>query len=56
MFTIDKQVVVNAPIDQVWASWDKFGDIQDFNPNLNSSKLLTGSISTGVGAKRQCDL
>lgn len=56
MITINKQIIVNAPIDEVWASWDKFGDIEDFNPNLKASKLLTGSPVTGIGAKRQCDL
>lgn len=47
---------VKAPLDQVWASWDDYGNIFRFNPNLQSSHLLPGSQSTGLGAKRQCDL
>ena len=56
MIRINKQTIVNAPIEQVWASWDRFGDIKAFNPNLRASSLLSGSVATGVGAKRRCDL
>lgn len=48
--------VMSAPIEQVWASWDDFGGIYKFNPNLNHSRLLEGSSTTGKGAKRQCDI
>ncbi len=48
--------VVNAPVADVWASWDNFGDIYKFNPNLKSSRLLSGSNDTGRGARRQCDM
>lgn len=48
--------IVNAPLENVWASWDDFGNIADFNPNLKSSHLLKNGIESGVGAKRQCDL
>lgn len=47
---------ISAPIETVWASWDDFGGIYKFNPNLNHSRLLEGSKSTGQGAKRQCDI
>ncbi len=47
---------VNAPLQDVWASWDNFSDIYRFNPNLNGSHLLPGSASTGMGATRQCDM
>lgn len=47
---------VNAPIEKVWASWDNFGEIYKFNPNLQHSHLIQGSQSTGKGAKRQCDI
>jgi len=56
MVSVNKELLVNAPIEEVWASWDKFGDIKEFHPGLNNSKLLPGSAETGVGAKRQCDL
>lgn len=47
--------IVNAPPTAVWQSWDDFGGIAAFNPNLASSHLL-GSQPTGRGATRQCDM
>ncbi len=46
---------INAPVEQVWAAWDDYADIQKFNPNLKRSFLLKGSRPTGLGAERQCD-
>ncbi|SDZ56564.1 Polyketide cyclase / dehydrase and lipid transport [Jannaschia faecimaris] len=48
--------IVNASVSQVWASWDDFGNIEQFNPNLKRSFLIAQSASTGLGATRQCDL
>lgn len=48
--------IVAAPLSQVWDSWDDFGAIQRFNPNLNGSHLINNSAATGKGAMRQCDL
>ena len=56
MATVSVNRVINAPIEEVWASWDDFGGIYKFNPNLNHSRLLEGSRLTGKGAKRQCDI
>jgi len=47
---------VNAPIEEVCKSWDDFGAIARFAPNLKKSYLLEGSAKTGLGAKRHCDL
>jgi len=47
---------VNASVHDVWESWDAFGDIYKFNPNVDKSKLLNGSKASGLGAKRRCDL
>lgn len=53
------QVTVNthvkAPVTKVWDSWNAFGDIHVFNPNLKGSHLLEGSAETGLGARPQCD-
>ncbi|MEM8776759.1 MAG: SRPBCC family protein [Pseudomonadota bacterium] len=49
------QSTVNAPPELVWKSWDDFGNIAKFNPNLASSYLL-GNQPTGKGATRQCNL
>lgn len=47
--------IIDAPIGKVWESWDNFGDIYVFNPNITKSHLLNSKISTGVGATRQCN-
>lgn len=48
--------IIDAPIANVWATWDAFGDIYKFNPGVRRSRLLENSAETGLGAKRQCDL
>ncbi|MEM7669026.1 MAG: SRPBCC family protein, partial [Pseudomonadota bacterium] len=54
-FTISKKV--NAPIDQVWASWDDFANIATFNPNLSKSFLFGPQPGgTGVGTSRECKM
>ena len=47
---------VDAPVDQVWASWDDFGAVARFHPGIKASRLLDGSAQSGPGASRQCDL
>ena len=48
---------VNASMTEVWASWNDFGNIYKFNPNVSDSRLLTDeSTPTRVGTRRQCDL
>lgn len=47
---------IAAPLDQLWASWDDFANIDMFNPNLNRSFQLGRGQPTGLGAERQCDL
>ena len=52
--TVTRQV--EAPVDEVWKSWDDFGNIYRFNPNLRHSQLLSDPDKpTGVGSERQCD-
>jgi len=48
--------IVKAPLEDVWASWDDFGNIANFNPGVKSSYLLKGSTETGIGSKRQCNM
>lgn len=52
--TIDR--VIHAPLSQVWASWDAFGDFAAFNPALKASRTLEGSPATGLRARRHCDM
>lgn len=48
---------IDAPIDEVWKSWEDFGNIYRFNPGLKHSYLLSDpDRPTGVGSERQCDL
>ena len=56
MKTVKVEEVVEAPIEQVWASWDRFGEVARFHPGIKASRLLAGSNLTGLGAQRQCDL
>lgn len=48
--------IIEAPLSQVWESWDDFANIDRFNPNLNRSFLIEDNSETGLGATRQCDL
>lgn len=47
---------IDAPVADVWAAWDDYGNIDRFNPNLSRSFLLDEGKETGLGAVRQCDL
>ena len=47
--------IVEAPAEEVWKSWDDFGNISKFHPALKGSHLLD-TQATGLGAKRQCDM
>ncbi|MEM0949509.1 MAG: SRPBCC family protein [Pseudomonadota bacterium] len=47
--------IVDASPEQVWLSWDDFGNIARFHPGLKSSHLLADK-PTGLGATRQCDM
>ena len=53
---IRQEIVITAPLAKVWESWDRFGEIAQFNRGLRASALLPGSPATGKGARRRCDL
>jgi hypothetical protein len=49
--TVSKQV--DASVQDVWATWEDFGNIYKFNPVLKHSHLLSDSSEpTGVGSER----
>lgn len=56
MAKVSVERLIPAPVEQVWASWDAFGDIAKFNPGLKASRLLEGSAASGLGARRHCDM
>ncbi|CTQ54978.1 hypothetical protein LP7551_03518 [Roseibium album] len=45
---------VEAPLSVLWQSWDRFGEIDRFHPKILTSRLVSGSVKTGVGAERCC--
>ena len=55
MAKVNVAQVVEASAEEVWKSWDDFGNIDKFHPALAGSHLL-GEHATGVGATRQCDM
>ncbi len=56
MHTISVRKIINAPVDQVWESWDDYGNIFEFNPQIRSSHVLSSSKNkTGKGARRECN-
>lgn len=48
--------IIEAPVSAVWASWDDYANIAKFHPGLSDSHLIEGSVKTGMGAKRRCNL
>lgn len=46
--------LVNAPLADLWRSWDNYDEIYRFNPVINQSPLLPESAPTGMGAERIC--
>lgn len=55
MATITVARTIHRPVAEVWTSWDDFGNIDKFNPNIDKSFLLANA-ETGQGATRQCNL
>lgn len=48
---------IAAPLGKVWESWDDFGNIYQFHPGLEHSRLTEDTKATrGVGCRRQCDM
>ena len=43
---------IQAPVADVWSSWNDCGNIVKLNPNLNRSFLIDNSGKTGLGATR----
>ncbi len=56
MAFIQETQLIDAPLSQVWSTWNAFGEIDRFNPALRASSLINGSRPSGLGAERQCDM
>lgn len=46
---------IDAPIEDVWAVLDDFGNVQEYSPKNKACRLLDGP-ETGVGARRETEL
>ena len=53
---ITATAVAQAPLQDLWDTWDAYPDIYLYNPNIKASYTINNTASTGVGAERQCDL
>ncbi|MCP5073088.1 MAG: SRPBCC family protein [Rhodobacteraceae bacterium] len=56
MATISVEKTVNAPLSELWATWDDFANVSAFAPTISASYLINDSRDTGLGAERQCDI
>ena len=56
MASISVEKIVNAPLADLWATWDDFANISLFAPTISASYLINDSRDTGLGAERQCDI
>ena len=57
MYNITVGKTLNAPRDDVWASWADFGNIAAWHPFVSDSKLLGDPAEpVQLGSQRQCDL
>ena len=55
MPNIQVEKFVNAPLADVWKTWDNYGEVAAFHPGVEKSYLLEDSAPSGKGAKRRCD-
>lgn len=54
MYTVTVRETVDAPIEDVWEAIDDFGNVYEFHPYVEGSRLIN-DVARGTGAKRQCD-
>lgn len=56
MATVTLSKRIDAPLADVWESWNDFGNIYKFNPTLKHSHLLSDVAKPiGIGSERHCD-
>ena len=56
MAKIQVKQTVKAQREEVFATWNDFGNIYKFHPGLKHSRLINQSQNGGLGAQRQCNL
>lgn len=54
VITVSRRVA--SPVASVWAALDDFGGVHRFAAGVESSPIIDGSPSCGVGAERSCKL
>jgi len=55
MIRVHRSLVIDAPIDIVWAAIRRFDGVVDWNPGVAAAHMLSGG-STEVGGVRHLDL
>lgn len=55
MATLSREHIVNAGIEDTWATWDDFPNIANFHPDVTKSFTISGTAPTGIGAERKCE-
>ncbi|MCI0633822.1 MAG: SRPBCC family protein [Actinobacteria bacterium] len=53
MDKVERQVLIEAPVDKVWSVLADFGNVAPWAPTIPASRLLTEATG-GVGAERTC--
>lgn len=55
MTTIDNEIIINAPIDEIWDALANLEEIEKYDPSAKKSTALTEAKS-GLGSKRKVEM
>ena len=55
MFTVSSAIDLPTSVDDVWATYADFGNVQRWSPLVAESSLTSG-VTEGVGVARHCEL
>jgi ligand-binding SRPBCC domain-containing protein len=55
MTVLENSIRIQAPPERVWLALGKLDALDQYDPGVKKSEILTGP-SSGIGASRQCDL
>lgn len=53
--SFSREIVIDAPVDEVWKVLADIGIVHEWSPNIASSNVTTDK-STNLGARRHCNL
>lgn len=55
MTTLHNEIIINAPIEKIWAALANIEELENYDPTVKKSSALTAEKS-GVGASRKVDM